>query len=110
MSKHGLNVVSKLDKIVTTRVSSEWVEESKHYLGGVSEFVRRAILAYKDCRHKFMFFEISELVAGEILALEKWRDNGHPAGAKWTEDMEDLLFNYHRIFEILENSPLGYND
>lgn len=92
----------------TSRMLPEWIEEAKYYEGGKSEFLREAVFHYKDNRHLFKFREIQEMLAGELLLLTKWKEKGHPAGAKWTEMHEQMLHYYERCFNILENSP--YNN
>jgi len=69
--------------------------------------VNDAILAYSANRHLFKFREISEVIAGELLLLTKWKEKGHPQGSKWTEKHEEQLAFYEHCFEILENSPFN---
>jgi hypothetical protein len=91
----------------STRIPPEWIEEAKYYDGGISEFLREALYQYKYNRHLFKFRENLEMIAGEILILTKWKEKGHPAGAKWTERHDQMLQYYERCFEILENSPFN---
>ena len=91
----------------SARINPEHIEESKYYDGGVSQFIREAVIHYKDHRHIFKFRDILETLAGEILILSKWKELGHPGGAEWTEELEQQLEYYETCFEMLENSPFN---
>lgn len=92
----------------SSRIPPEWIKEAKYYDGGVSEFLREAVYHYKDNRHISKFRKILEMIAGELLILKAWKEKGHPAGAKWTEELEMMLAYYEKCFDVLMNSP--FND
>jgi hypothetical protein len=91
----------------SSRIPPEWIEESKYYRGGKSEFIREAIFHYKNNRHIFKFREIMEAISGELLILTAWKEKGHPGGCKWTEKEEYMLSHYEKCFEVLLNSPFN---
>jgi thymidine phosphorylase len=92
---------------VSARISNQLLDKAKYYPGNKSEFIREALYHYKDNRHKFKFRELLEALAGEILILSKWQELGHPAGAKWTEALDQQLEYYETCFDVLENSPFN---
>ena len=100
----------QFDKTVTVHVKSEWVAEAEFHPESYSGFVRDAILAYNNNRHKHKFREILELISGELLILSAWKEKGHPGGQKWTEKEEIQLQYYQRCWEILQNSPFSEKD
>lgn len=91
-----------------TRLNPKYLEEAKYYPGGVSQFIREAVISYKNNRHIHKFRDILSDISGELLILTAWKEKGHPGGLKWTEELEMMLAYYEKCFDVLMNSP--FND
>ena len=89
-------------------IPKSWLKDIENYSGGKSEYVRDAIFNFRTNRHIIKFREILEGISGELLFLSAWKEKGHPAGLKWTEELEMMLAYYEKCFDVLMNSP--FND